>query len=65
MFQRVVELPNALPTHVAGAYCNHGHLVQTRAGVDCALLEEGLTLFRRYDYTVFVANVYGTQSEVS
>lgn len=46
--QVVTKLPNALPIEVASAYCNQGHLVQTRAGEDYALLAEGISLFQRY-----------------
>ncbi|CAM9926309.1 unnamed protein product, partial [Ectocarpus sp. 12 AP-2014] len=46
-YKVVIKLPNALPIEVASAYCNHGHLVQTRAGEDYALLAEGISLFQR------------------
>ncbi|CAM9888575.1 unnamed protein product, partial [Ectocarpus sp. 4 AP-2014] len=46
-YKVVIKLPNALPIEVASAYCNHGHLVQTRAGEDYALVAEGISLFQR------------------
>lgn len=46
--QVVGKLPNVLPADAANAFCNHGHLVQTRAGADYVLIEEGNSLFRRY-----------------
>lgn len=46
--QMVTKIPTAPRVYAATAFCNHGHLVQTRAGVDYALLKRGLSLFRRW-----------------
>lgn len=46
--QVVGKLPDAFPEEAATAFCNHGHLVQTHAGADFVLIEEGNSLFRRY-----------------
>lgn len=48
MPQMVTKIPTAPRLYAATAFCNHGHLVQTRAGVDYASLKEGLSLFRRW-----------------
>lgn len=47
--QVVVELPTVLPANAASAYCNHGFIMQKRAGVGFALLEESSSLFQRLD----------------
>lgn len=46
--QTVVELPTALPPDAATAFCNHGYMLQARAGADYVLIEDGIALFRRY-----------------
>ena len=45
--QVLEELPTALPMEVALAYCNHGNLARSHAGVDSSLLEEAVLLFQR------------------
>eukprot|EP00903_Cladosiphon_okamuranus_P006818 g6643.t4 len=46
-YKVLVKLPTALPFEVAIAYCNHGNLARSHAGVDFALLEEAVLLFKR------------------
>eukprot|EP00752_Nemacystus_decipiens_P009479 g8475.t1 len=46
-YEVVGKLPNALPADAATAFCNHGHIVQTLAGADYVLIEQGNSLFRR------------------
>lgn len=57
--QTVVELPATLPTDAATAFCNHGYMMQGRAGADYGLIEDGIALFRRYDTSVTVARPAG------
>ncbi|CAM9108296.1 unnamed protein product, partial [Scytosiphon promiscuus] len=46
-YKMLEKLPNAPGVDAAGAYCNHGQLIQMRAGVDSVLIEEGISLFHR------------------
>lgn len=63
MLQAIEDMPGALAEDTASAFCNHGLILQNRAGADYARLENGIDFFRRYSYPSVITCLGNFSSE--